>query len=40
MKLMTPEITRATAMARSPRIGVTTWMTSQTPARSATRMAV
>jgi hypothetical protein len=35
MKLMIPEITRATAIASRPRIGVMTWMSSQTAARSA-----
>jgi hypothetical protein len=40
MKLIAPEITSATARARSPLMGVTTWMRSQTAASSATRRAV
>jgi hypothetical protein len=40
MKLMTPEITSATAMASRPRMGVTTWISSQTPASRAIRRPV
>jgi hypothetical protein len=40
MKLMMPEMISATAMARSPRMGVTTWMSSHTSARRATRSPV
>jgi hypothetical protein len=35
MKLMIPEMTRATATASRPRIGVTTWMSNHTAARRA-----
>lgn len=35
MKLTIPEMTSATAMARSPLIGVTTWMISQTASSKA-----
>jgi hypothetical protein len=40
MKLIAPEMTSATAIARSPRMGVTTWMSSHTAARRATRRPV
>jgi hypothetical protein len=40
MKLIRPEITSATAAARSPRRGVSNWMNSQTAASRPNRKAV